>query len=147
MPGIRNRNCQRMWSVGCPRPRLLTPGVNIHRVLTPGGDIQYRWLLQGWIYNIGPLSLHEAWPGPGDYLGPHSGSWCPPCRGRTRCPAWSAASCLGGTAAYSVTQCDIGWRFSVIQCDTAVCDIVWHSVTYCDIVWHNVTLGDIDSVT
>ena len=32
-----------MWSVGCPRPRLLTPGVNIHRVLTPGGDIQYRW--------------------------------------------------------------------------------------------------------
>ena len=42
MPGIRNRNCQRMWSVGCPRPRLLTPGVDIHRVLTPGVDIQYR---------------------------------------------------------------------------------------------------------
>ena len=48
----------------------------------PGVNIQYRWLLQGWIYNIGgdikrpgcPLSLHEAWPGTGDYLGPHSGS-------------------------------------------------------------------------
>ena len=48
------------------------PGVDIHRVLTPGVDIQY---IGGDIKRPGcPLSLREAWPGTGDYLGPHSGS-------------------------------------------------------------------------